>query len=163
MKCELIAALLHRPKILFLDEPTIGLDIVVQKRIREFFKEYNSDKKTTIILTSHYMDDVSELCERIIVINKGTKVYDGKLSDLILKHAPYKVLKLVFNEHVKKAELEKFGSVTNFDNKGYFAELSVDRKDHTKIAGTILNQYKVDDLDISEVGLEEIIGNIFRE
>src|SRR5690606_3362226 len=77
MKCELIAALLHNPKVLFLDEPTIGLDVVMQKTLRDFIKEYNKQFGATIILTSHYMDDVKELCERVIIIDHGTKVYDG--------------------------------------------------------------------------------------
>lgn len=92
MKCELIGALLHKPKILFLDEPTIGLDVVAQKNIRNFVKKYNQEKKTTIILTSHYMDDIKELCERVIIINFGRIIYDGKLTDLISHYAKEKVI-----------------------------------------------------------------------
>ena len=86
MKCELMAALIHRPKILFLDEPTIGLDVVVQHRLRNFIKEYNTKHKATILLTSHYMRDVKHLCDRVIVINFGSIIYDGKLDDLIEKY-----------------------------------------------------------------------------
>ncbi len=86
MKCELIASLLHKQKVLFLDEPTIGLDVIAQKNIRDFIKKYNKESKTTIILTSHYMHDVEELCDRVIVINYGKIIYDGSLPDLIKKH-----------------------------------------------------------------------------
>ncbi len=87
MKCELMAALMHQPKILFLDEPTIGLDVVVQQRLRHFITEYNKKHKATIILTSHYMQDVKQLCDRVIVINYGGLIYDGRLSDLTTKYA----------------------------------------------------------------------------
>lgn len=86
MKCELIASLIHKPKVLFLDEPTIGLDVVAQKNIRDFIKKYNQESKTTIILTSHYMHDVEELCDRVIIINFGKIMYDGSLPELIKKH-----------------------------------------------------------------------------
>src|SRR3990167_8318618 len=97
MKCELVAALLHKPKVPFLDESTIGLDVVAQKNIRDFIKKYNQKLKTTIILTSHYMEDIKELCQRVIIINLGRIIYDGKLDDLIKKYAPYKLLKVIFN------------------------------------------------------------------
>lgn len=87
MKCELIAALLHKPKVLFLDEPTIGLDVVAQKNIRDFIKKYSQEEKTTIILTSHYMEDISQLCRRIIIIDLGRIIYDGRLDDLMKKYA----------------------------------------------------------------------------
>ena len=87
MKCELIAALLHDPKILFLDEPTIGLDVMAQKNVRDFIKTYNKERKTTILLTSHYMEDIHALCSRVIIINKGSVMYDGSLEALIHAHA----------------------------------------------------------------------------
>ena len=90
MKCELIAALLHSPKVLFLDEPTIGLDVVMQKNLREFIREYNLRYQATIILTSHYMGDVEALCKRVIIINNGKILFDGLLSNLASKIAPYK-------------------------------------------------------------------------
>lgn len=86
MKCELVASLIHKPKVLFLDEPSIGLDVVAQKNIRDFIKKYNKESKTTIILTSHYMHDIVELCDRVIIINFGKIIYDGSLPDLITKH-----------------------------------------------------------------------------
>ncbi|MFH1896133.1 MAG: ABC transporter ATP-binding protein, partial [bacterium] len=92
MKCELIAALLHAPKVLFLDEPTIGLDVVAQKNMREFIREYNQRYQATIILTSHYMGDVKELCQRVVIIDKGGLGFDGQLADVINKYADHKVL-----------------------------------------------------------------------
>ena len=104
MKCELIAALLHNPKVLFLDEPTIGLDVVMQKTLRDFIKAYNKEFGATIILTSHYMDDVKELCERAIVIDHGKKVFDGKLQDIIDTYARNKILSLTFSKPISKKD-----------------------------------------------------------
>ncbi|MDO8639697.1 MAG: ATP-binding cassette domain-containing protein, partial [bacterium] len=100
MKMELIAALLHSPKVLFLDEPTIGLDVVMQKKLREFIREYNKRYKATIILTSHYMGDVEELCKRVIVINYGKIIFDGEISNLVKQYAPYKLITVLFKEYV---------------------------------------------------------------
>lgn len=161
MKCELIAALLHNPKVLFLDEPTIGLDVVVQKKIREFFKQYNQESKTTILLTSHYMEDVSELCKRVIIINHGTKIYDGSLEDLMKKYADDKYLKIIFSKKVKKTDLYEYGELIQFDPNGLKATISTPRVQHTKVASSILEKLPVDDLDIAEVDLEDIVAKIF--
>lgn len=161
MKCELIAALLHKPKILFLDEPTIGLDVVAAKNIRAFLKNYNERYKTTIMLTSHYMDDVSELCRRVIIINHGRIVYDGDLANLVSKYVKNKNLKLVFHKPIPLADLKTFGKVSNYRADGLAATVSVKRSEHTKVAASILSKFPVDDLDISELGLEEIIRQIF--
>lgn len=159
MKCELIAALLHNPQVLFLDEPTIGLDVIMQKTLRDFIREYNKEFNATIILTSHYMDDVKELCERVIIIDHGTKVYDGNLNDIIQKYAVNKILSLSFSQDVTKKELEKFGTVKSLrDNQ---ATLLVKRSKATKIASQILNKYKVIDLNIEEAPIEAIIREIF--
>lgn len=162
MKCELLAALLHNPRILFLDEPTIGLDVVIQKKIRAFLKEYNQKQNTTIMLTSHYMDDVQEICKRIIVINHGQLIYDGDLQKLIHEYAPNKILKLVFNSPVTKSVLKKFGEVSKYQSDGLSATLTVPRASHTSVAGRILNELSVDDLDIAETSLEDIIREIFE-
>ena len=108
MKCELIAALLHQPKVLFLDEPTIGLDVVSQQKMREFIKTYNEQKKTTILLTSHYMEDVKALCKRVIIIDHGEIRYDGALSALIDKYVDHKVITVTFTKPVERVDLEKF-------------------------------------------------------
>jgi ABC-2 type transport system ATP-binding protein len=161
MKCELIAALLHKPRILFLDEPTIGLDVVAAKNIRAFLKNYNEKYKTTIMLTSHYMDDVSELCHRVIIINHGRIIYDGALTQLVSKYAKSKNLKLVFYKPIALPDLKVFGRVSNYRSDGLAATISVKRSEHTRIAASILSKFPVDDLDISELGLEEIIRQIF--
>ena len=163
MKCELIAALLHNPKVLFLDEPTIGLDVVMQKVLRDFIKKYNKEFGATIILTSHYMDDVKELCERAIIIDKGTKVFDGKLDDIIQKYARNKTLSLVFSKPVTRKELEEFGKIKELSEDGtsYTAKLLVPRKEATKMAGNILNKLPVEDLNIEEPPIEAIIREVF--
>jgi ABC-2 type transport system ATP-binding protein len=107
MKMELIAALLHSPKILFLDEPTIGLDVVMQKKMRDFIKDYNLRYKSTILLTSHYMDDVKELCDRVVIIDKGKLLFDGALDEIIKKFANHKLITVVFSSDVDKSALEK--------------------------------------------------------
>ena len=162
MKCELVASLLHKPRLLFLDEPTIGLDVVVQKNLRNFLKEYNRKYGITMILTSHYMDDVEELCDRIVVISKGEKIYDGGLNSLIEKYANDKYLKVVFNQKVDKDKLGKLGRIIEISEDSLSATLSVPRDTHTSVASELLRGFSVDDLDIAEVNLEEIISNIFE-
>ena len=111
MKCELITALIHSPKVLFLDEPTIGLDVVMQKKLRDFLKEYNKKYKSTIILTSHYMEDVKELCERVIIIDHGKILYDGKLENIVKEYAKNKFLSIDFSTTVERSKLEKLGNM----------------------------------------------------
>lgn len=159
MKCELIAALLHNPKVLFLDEPTIGLDVVMQKTLRDFIKEYNKEFGATIILTSHYMDDVKELCERVIIIDHGNKIYDGKLDTIIKTYARNKTLTLTFAAEVTEKELAAYGTVKSFSENQ--ATLLVKRSEATHIAAKILNKFKVSDLNIEEVPIEAIIREIF--
>ncbi|MBD3365981.1 ATP-binding cassette domain-containing protein [candidate division WWE3 bacterium] len=160
MKCELIASLLHTPDVLFLDEPTIGLDVVMQKKIREFILEYNKRHNATIILTSHYMDDVKEICDRVIMINEGSKVYDGDLDSMIKEYADYKILIPIFNDRVSRKELSKYGDVVSYDHPK--AVINVSRRDASKIASEILNNYDIDDLDINEPRLEDIIRDAFE-
>lgn len=159
MKCEIVASLIHSPKVLFLDEPTIGLDVIAQKKMRDFIKHYNEERKTTIVLTSHYMEDIAALCKRVIIINYGQIIYDGPMKDLIEKYAPYKVLKITFNKKVKKSGLEKFGKVIS-SNSDIF-ELEVPRNETTRVAAEILNKFPVDDILIDEPEAREIIRMIF--
>lgn len=159
MKCELIAALLHNPKVLFLDEPTIGLDVVMQKTVRDFIKEYNKVFGATIILTSHYMDDVKELCKRVIMIDHGTKIYDGELDKIIKTYARNKTLTLTFADEIKERELSEFGTIKSFEENQ--ATLLVERSEATHIAAKILNKFKISDLNIEEVPIEAIIREIF--
>lgn len=160
MKCELIAALLHSPKVLFLDEPTIGLDVVMQKALRDFIKDYNKEFGATIILTSHYMDDVKEICKRAIVIDHGHKVFDGDLQKLIASYARNKILSLIFSENVPKKKLEQFGTVKNYDK--LTATLIVARATATTTAAKILTSLPVQDLNIEEPPIEAIIREVFQ-
>ncbi|MEK6538499.1 MAG: ABC transporter ATP-binding protein, partial [Nitrospirota bacterium] len=115
MKCELAAALLHSPKVLFLDEPTIGLDIVSQDKIINYIEEYNRLKKTTVLLTSHYMRDVERLCKRVIVINHGAIIYDGSVENLMTTYADHKIIRLRFSSEFTVNGLEKYGEVLERD------------------------------------------------
>lgn len=159
MKMELIAALIHSPKILFLDEPTIGLDVVMQKKMRDFIKEYNKRFNSTIILTSHYMDDVKELCQRVVIIDKGKLLFDGALDEIIKKFADHKLITVVFDEEVTAARLEKFGEVKEFEPPK--AVISVKRSEAPKIAAKILEDFSIEDLNIEEPQIEDIIREVF--
>jgi ABC-2 type transport system ATP-binding protein len=161
MKCELVAALLHKPKVLFLDEPTIGLDVVAQKNIRDFIRKYNEREKTTIILTSHYMEDIKELCKRVIVIDEGKIIYDGELSKLIDKYAPYKLLKVTFDGgSISKELLQQYGQLDSFGS--HFANIKVSRENVKEKAAAILSSgLPVDDILIDEVEIDDVIRKIF--
>ncbi len=160
MKCELIAALLHNPKVLFLDEPTIGLDVVMQKVLRDFIKEYNREFKSTVILTSHYMEDVKELCDRAVIIDHGHKIFDGDLKDIIHKYARNKILSLTFSGKVTKQSLEKFGEVKDFELPK--ATILVPRAKATVVAAKILASMPVQDINIEEPPIEAIIREVFQ-
>ncbi|EKE19288.1 MAG: ABC transporter, ATP-binding protein [uncultured bacterium] len=162
MKCELIAALLHNPKVLFLDEPTIGLDVVAQKKIRDFIKKYNKERKTTIILTSHYMEDIAQLCKRIVIIDLGKIVYDGQLDDLIAKYASNKKVTIYFEDGVTKKEVGKFGNISEFESLKVSFE--VPRNDVKNMIGGILtSDLIIKDIEIDEEDIESIIRNIFTK
>lgn len=163
MKCELIAALLHRPKVLFLDEPTIGLDVVAQKNIRDFLKKYNKEKKTTIILTSHYMEDIKELCQRVIIINLGKIIYDGGLDDVIKKYAPHKMLRITFDGNgVSREQIQKYGEIEEFNPYG--SVIKVKRIEVKEKAIAILSSdLPVDDILIDEVKIDDVIREIFNK
>jgi ABC-2 type transport system ATP-binding protein len=160
MKCELIASLLHDPKVLFLDEPTIGMDVVAQKNIRDFLLNYNRERKTTILLTSHYMEDIMKLCQRIIIIHHGTIIYDGATDRLIKKYAPVKVVKVYLEKEVTRREAEQLGEIYEFDSAAI--TYSVPRKKIKEAAAKILaSSLPVRDIDIGEIKVEKIIRNIF--
>jgi ABC-2 type transport system ATP-binding protein len=159
MKCELIAALLHSPKVLFLDEPTIGLDVVMQKKMRDFIKEYNRRFKSTIILTSHYMGDVKELCERVVIIDKGKIVFDGQLEEIIKKFADQKVISIVLAKEIDPRKVEEIGEIKEFSYPQVV--LSVKRKDTSAITAQILEKLPVADLNVEEPPIEDIIRELF--
>ena len=161
MKLELIAALLHQPRILFLDEPTIGLDVVSQKTVREFLREYNSRQKTTILLTSHYMADIQELCKRVIIIDKGTIFFDGLLSDIVDRFADSKLITIQCagaSQHPRDS-LAKYGEVME-QNAGSL-KLKVKRDRVITVCKALLDDLAVTDIDIEEVPIEEVIRQIF--
>jgi ABC-2 type transport system ATP-binding protein len=159
MKCELIAALLHSPRVLFLDEPTIGLDVVMQKKMRDFVKEYNRRKKSTILLTSHYMGDVKELCKRVIIIDKGKIVFDGELSEIVEKYADHKVLSVVFAKEIDPKKLAEIGEVKEFDYPR--AVIYVKREASSLAAAELLQHFPVADLNVEEVPIDQIIREVF--
>lgn len=159
MKMELIAALIHSPKILFLDEPTIGLDVVMQKKMRDFVKEYNKRYNATIILTSHYMDDVKELCKRVVVIDKGRILFDGALDEIIKKFANHKLLTVVFSKKVEQSDLKEIGLVKEWDYPK--AVISVKRSTASLAAAQLLQKFPVADLNIEEPQIEDIIREVF--
>jgi ABC-2 type transport system ATP-binding protein len=161
MKMELINSLLHSPRVLFLDEPTIGLDVVAQKTMRDFLRDYNQKYGTTILLTSHYMEDVEALCKRVIVVNDGEIMYDGLLKSVIDRFAPYKVLKLTFLKEVRKQDFASYGDITHFES--IKAELTVPRDKTTSIAAEILQKFPVDDIIIDEMGIEDVVRRMFLQ
>ncbi|MDW8106696.1 MAG: ATP-binding cassette domain-containing protein [Armatimonadota bacterium] len=159
MKCELLAALLHRPRVLFLDEPTIGLDVVSQKRIREFLKEYNRRERTTILLTSHYMQDVQELAQRVLIIHHGQLIFDDTLRALVERFSPNKAIHFKFERPVPPERLSRFGRIVRAD--GLEAVLEAPREQVSRIASEALQALPVHDITIEEVEIDEIIRDIF--
>ena len=161
MKCELITALLHNPKVLFLDEPTIGLDVVSQQKIREFIRQHNQEQKTTILLTSHYMEDIEQLCSRVIIIDQGRIIYDGQLASLVDKYVQHKVIKVSFTKPVAKNDLTGFGKIKEHLPQRTVLEVP---KDQVKtVAASILSKLPVDDILIDEVEIDDVIRKIFED
>ena len=161
MKMELIAALLHKPKVLFLDEPTIGLDVISQKTVREFLREYNTTRRTTILLTSHYMADIQALCRRVIIIDRGTLFFDGQLSDVLDRFADFKLVTIqcAGGQMCSRDGLSKYGEVVEYTS--VTVKLKVKRDRVIQVCKTLLDELPVDDIDIQEVPIEDIVRQIF--
>ena len=159
MKCELAAALLHRPKVLFLDEPTIGLDVNMQVKIREFIAEYNLRFNATVILTSHYMADVTALCKRIIVVDKGHIIFDGDLSALLERTSPSKIVKLQLERALSHQELSRYGNLTSLE--GFHASFDLPRSEVSARTAQMLSELPIADITIEDPPIEEIIGQLF--
>jgi ABC-2 type transport system ATP-binding protein len=161
MKMELIASLLHKPRVLFLDEPTIGLDVVSQKVVREFLREYNAREKTTIVLTSHYMADIQELCRRVIIIDHGAIFFDGKLSEIIDRFADFKLVTIQCTPAVNQTNdsLSRFGEVV--EQTAGAIKLKVKRDRVIPVCKALLDELPVSDIDIQEVPIEDVIRQIF--
>jgi ABC-2 type transport system ATP-binding protein len=161
MKMELIASLLHQPKVLFLDEPTIGLDVVSQKVVREFLKLYNDANQTTILLTSHYMADIQALCERVIIIDHGKISSDGNLSEVVDRIADFKLISIECEGAADCPEesLKKYGEVV--EKTAGLIKLKVKRDRVIPVCKALLDELPVRDIDIEEVPIEDVIGQIF--
>jgi len=161
MKCELVAALIHSPKVLFLDEPTIGLDVIMQKKIRDFVKEYNQRYQATIILTSHYMGDVKELCRRVIIIDKGQLVFDGALEKIVKRYASHKIISVILSEKVSLPKLKEIGKVDKYEYPK--VNFHIGKKQTSQITSKILEELPIVDLNIEEPPIEEIIRDLFTK
>jgi ABC-2 type transport system ATP-binding protein len=160
MKAELLAALLHRPEVLFLDEPTLGLDVNAQAAVREFLREYNERYGATILLTSHYMADITALCGRVLVMYQGQLIYDGKLEQLVERFAPYREVKVELAQEIPPEKLAQFGEIEAI--QGREIRFLVRRDTLTQTVAQILAQLEVVDLSITDPPVEEIIGRLFQ-
>src|SRR5262249_975198 len=160
-KMELIASLLHQPKVLFLDEPTIGLDVVSQKIVREFLRQYNAKHKTTILLTSHYMADIEALCQRVIIIDHGKISFDGRLSEVVDRFADFKHITIHCDGANSCADgnLSKYGELV--EKTSETVKLKVKRDRVIPVCKALLDELPVRDIDIEEVPIEDVIRQIF--
>lgn len=170
MKVEIAAGLLHRPKVLFLDEPTIGLDISGQVKIREFLREYNKRTGATILLTSHYMADVTALCERIIIIHHGQLKYDGGIANLSRRIAPFKLigvrLALSVDEGLEKSngrDLSQYGEPVQNEEDAEKVYIRVKSEDVTKVTSRMLSELPIHDITIADPPIEDVIERAFNE
>jgi ABC-2 type transport system ATP-binding protein len=161
MKMELISALLHRPQLLLLDEPTIGLDVVAQVTIQKCLKEYNASRGVTMLLTSHYMRDVEALCPRVLVITHGRLIYDGPLAGIIELSGQSKLMKLQFAGDAAPDDLDEFGEVT--DREGPVVGLKVERNRVAEVLAVILDRYTVVDMSVQDPPLDQVIARVFEE
>jgi len=159
MKAELLAALIHNPNILFLDEPTLGLDINAQANLRKFLQLYNKETGSTILLTSHYMKDITYLCRRVVCIHEGIVTYDGKLEKLLTKLSPRKELSIICKSKKDIESLKNLGlDIKNLESNEI--TLLIKKEDIKKTLKNILNKYELEDLQISEPPVDEIIGRL---
>ncbi|MDX2096456.1 MAG: ATP-binding cassette domain-containing protein [Leptolyngbyaceae cyanobacterium bins.59] len=160
MKAELMAALLHRPQVLFLDEPTLGLDVNAQVSVREFLREYNQRYQATILLTSHYMADITALCERVLLIHQGQLIYDGGLDRLLDQFAPYREVKIELAQPKAAIDLALYGKVQAID--GRTVRFLVQQEALTRTISKILADLEVLDLTVTDPPIEEVIGRVFE-
>src|SRR5438477_3357498 len=161
MKMELIAALLHQPQLLLLDEPTIGLDVVAQAAIQKCLRDYNVRHGVTMLLTSHYMRDVEALCARVLVITHGKVIYDGPLARITEQFGQSKLVKLHFDGSPQPEDLERFGEVVG--RAGPAVDLKVERSRVAEVLGVILDRYTVIDVSVQDPPLDQVIARVFEE
>jgi ABC-2 type transport system ATP-binding protein len=160
MKMELIAALIHEPRVLFLDEPTIGLDVVSQKRVREFLRIYNEEHRIVTLLTSHYMQDIQELCHRVLVIDHGKIFFDGPLAEIVDRFSGHKILSLTFETEGTR-DLSAFGEI--IEQTPVSVQLKVPRAKVTETCRQLLEACDVNDINVQEVPVEDVIRQLFGE
>jgi ABC-2 type transport system ATP-binding protein len=160
MKMELISALIHEPRVLFLDEPTIGLDVVSQQRVREFLRQYNSEHRIVTMLTSHYMQDIEELCDRVIVIDHGKIFFDGPLNDIIDRFSGHKIISLTFDEK-QHCDFSIFGEVV--EQTPVSVQLKVPRANVTEVCRRLLTACTISDINVQELPVEDVIRQLFGE
>ena len=159
MKMELIAALLHSPEVLFLDEPTIGLDVIAQHNVQEFLRHYQEDRKVTILLTSHYMKDVLALCRRVVIIALGRIIYDGSLSGIIDRFGGHKVISLQFSGGQVPGDLARYGELLSQEPPR--ARLRVQRGVVPEVLSSLLARHAIEDVSVEDPPLEEVIAEMF--
>ncbi|HEY9640488.1 MAG TPA: ATP-binding cassette domain-containing protein [Coleofasciculaceae cyanobacterium] len=160
MKAELLAALIHRPKVLFLDEPTLGLDVNAQVSVREFLREYNQRYQATVLLTSHYMADITALCQRVLVIKEGQLIYDGSLDGLLERFAPCREITVELAQARSSLELQSYGELVG-DVEGRVAHFIVPQEKLTQTISRLLSNLEVVDLTVTDPPIEEVIGRVF--
>jgi ABC-2 type transport system ATP-binding protein len=156
----LISALLHEPRVLFLDEPTIGLDVVSQKRVREFLRVYNKEHRIVTLLTSHYMQDIEELCHRVLVIDRGKIFFDGPLDEIIDRFSGHKIVSLTFEKRADR-DLSSYGEI--IEQTPVSVQLKVPRAKVTETCRQLLEACHVSDINVQEVPVEEVIRQLFGE
>jgi len=161
MKAELMASLFHLPRLLFLDEPTLGLDVNAQAAVRRFLRDYRERYGATILLTSHYMADIEALAERVLVIHRGALLYDGGLGGLVERFAPFKEVRLELAAPAEPAELAGFGEVA--EASGRRVRLLVTKEGLTRTVAELLSRFEVRDLSVTEPPLEDVIARVFSE
>lgn len=161
MKMELTAALLHSPEVLFLDEPTIGLDVVAQHNIQQFLKHYQRERKITILLTSHYMKDIAALCKRVVVINQGVIQYDGSLDGIIDQFSGSKILSLQINDEFREDEFTQYGEVLEITSPKI--KMRIEKARIASALADILARHQVDDVVVEDLPLEEVIASVFSQ
>lgn len=160
MKAELLAALLHHPQVLFLDEPTLGLDVNAQAAVREFLKEYNQRYQATILLTSHYMADITALCKRVLLIHQGILMYDGSLDGLLERFSPCREVKIELAYAMSEDQLRSYGDIVSIE--GQEVRFVVPQEKITPTIASIVSELDIIDLSINEPPIEEIIGRLFQ-
>lgn len=159
MKMELIAALLHSPEVLFLDEPTIGLDVIAQHNIQKFLKHYQDVRKITILLTSHYMKDVAALCKRVVIIAEGQIMYDGSLAGVVDSFSSHKILTLQFAGDQIPSDLARYGEL--LENNPPKVKIKVERADISRVLANVLADHAIEDVSVEDPPLEEVIADLF--